>query len=121
MADPQQYRSVSKYDRIWQSVTGRSDVTRVKATNVTFEKDFVGRQVFVVETVRVPEEGDYVSVQYMDADEHYSFVLPPKVVNAFVRQRDALTVKAKRKAGKEQAAARKARGEMPAFLKVKKA
>jgi len=47
-------------------------------------------------------------------------MIPPPVVDAIVRQRDALTSKVRRKNGRASAAARKAAGIEPAFLKAKR-
>jgi len=47
-------------------------------------------------------------------------VIPPKVADAIARQREALTTKVRRKVGREIAAARKERGELPGFMKRKK-
>ena len=51
-------------------------------------------------------------------------VLPPlsrpsAVVDAIVRQRDALTTKVRKKIGRASAEARKLRGELPGFMKKK--
>ena len=46
--------------------------------------------------------------------------VPPAAADAVARQRDALTTKNRKKAAREQAQARKARGEQPAFLKIRK-
>jgi hypothetical protein len=56
----------------------------------------------------------------VDANGATRIVIPPQAAEVIARQRDALSTKNRKKAGREQAAARKARGELPAFLKSKK-
>jgi hypothetical protein len=64
--------------------------------------------------------GDTVFVQYVDDCGAVRIYLPPQVADAIVRQRDALTTKTRKRVGKDAAQARKARGELPAFMKAKK-
>jgi len=60
-------------------------------------------QTFIVRTARQPEIGDYAFITYVDGTRHVRIVLPPKVVNALIRQRDQLTAKSRRAHGKRLA------------------
>lgn len=117
----QQYRSVDKFDLVMGSLTGLPDVTRTKESTINTVLPVVGAaQTFIVQTFRQREVGDTLFVVYVDGERSVRIVLPPKVTEAIARQRDALTVKVRRKIGKDSAAARKARGELPAFLNGRK-
>lgn len=74
-----------------------------------------GAQMFHVQTYRDPERGDFVVLQ-VAGERTTRLVLPPKVVEAIARQRDALQTKVRRVIGKRLAEDRKAQGIEPAFL-----
>lgn len=73
-------------------------------------------ETYTVETGRA-EDGDYCFVERVDETGVTRICLPPKVVNAIVRQRDALTAKARSRRATEVARARKERGELPGFMR----
>jgi hypothetical protein len=117
----EQYRTVDKFDLVMGNLTGLPDVTRTKETTVNTVLPVVGAaQTFIVQTFRQREVGDTLFVVYVDGEKSVRLVLPPKVTEAIARQREALTTKVRKKVAKDQAAARKARGELPGFLKGKK-
>jgi hypothetical protein len=64
--------------------------------------------------------GDHVFLETVSRDGAIRIVLPPQVADAIARQRDTLTAKSRSKAAKTLAQERKARGDLPAFLKSKK-
>jgi hypothetical protein len=116
----QQYKQVDKFDRAMGELTKLPDTTHTKPSPVQATTPLVGGvQVFVVQTFRRKEEGDIIFLQYMDADQHIRLVLPPAVADAIARQRESLTTMNRKRAAKAQAAARKARGELPGFMKKK--
>lgn len=122
MSEEAKYRSPDKYDRMFGSLTGRADVTRCKPTTIQVHTPLIGAaQTFIIQTMRAHDEsgGDTVFVQYVDDTGAVRIYLPPAVADAIARQRDSLTTKTRRRIGKEAAQARKARGEVPAFLKGK--
>jgi hypothetical protein len=124
MSDKNEYKSPDKYDRMFGSLTGRADVTRCKPTTVQVHTPLIGAaQTFIIQTMRAHDEqgGDTVFVQYVDDTGAVRLYLPPAVADAIARQRDALTTKNRKRVGKEAAQARKARGELPAFMKGRKA
>ena len=55
------------------------------------------------------------------SDAACCFLSPPKVASVIASQKDSLTVKRRRIAGRTEAAKRKARGEVPGFLRKPKA
>lgn len=66
-------------------------------------------ETWTVQTFRQPEIGDCCFVELTDRTRHIRLVLPAKVGNAIVRQRDALTKRNRSKAAKVRA-----RGKTPA-------
>jgi hypothetical protein len=58
-------------------------------------------------------------LQLIADGESYRIVIPPAAMEAIARQREALTVKGRRIRGKQAATDRKARGELPGFMKGK--
>lgn len=118
---PERGTPETNYDRIHRSLHGIPDATWTKPSTVrTVSPVLELPQTFIVQTVRHRERGDIVFVEYLGADGSFRVALPPAVAEAIARQRDALTTKARKTAGKQQAAARKAAGLQPAFLKGKK-
>lgn len=119
--DAKQYKTVDKYDRAAGSLKGRHDTTGTKPATVVAHTPVLNEaQTFIVETIRVKDEGDWIFVQYIDSEGSARIAFPPGVADAIARQRDALTTKNRKRAGREQAQARKARGELPGFMKPKK-
>ncbi len=111
------YRTVDKFDRVMGSLVDLPDVTHTKASTVVSTLPFVGAaQTYIVQTFRQRERGDTVFLQYVDDTGSVRLVLTPACVDAIVRQRESLTVKVRRRVGKDSAAARKARGELPGFM-----
>jgi len=109
----------TEYDRILASLDGLPDVTHTSPSTIR-NVSFIGTsQTFIVTTYRMKERGDTVFLESINSEGSLRLVIPPPVVDAIVRQRDALTTKVRRKVGKATAEARKARGEQPAFLKRK--
>lgn len=116
----EEYRAVDKFDRIMGSLDGRPDVTKSAATTIRLARPLVGAETFIVQTYREREKGDTICVEYASSEGLVRIALPAQVADVIFRQRDALTTKVRKKVGRESAAARKARGEQPAFLKTKK-
>lgn len=122
MATEPAYRTVDKFDRLMGALVGLPDVTKSKPSTIVTSSPLIGEaQTFIVQTFRQREVGDTIFLQYMDAEGSKRIAIPPEAADAIARQRDALTTKVRKRIGKQQAAERKARGEVPAFLKVKKA
>lgn len=124
MSEQQQYKSPDKFDRMHGSLSGRPDVTRVKASTKNLYTPLIGAtQTYTVETMRAHDEhdgGDTVFIIYVDDQGATRLYLPPAVSDMIARQRDALTTKTRKRVGKASAEARKARGELPGFMKGKK-
>lgn len=116
-----QYRTIDKFDRLMGALIGLPDVTHSKPTTCSVVSPLIGEaQTFIIQTYRQREVGDTIFVQYIDAEKSVRIAIPPEVADTIARQRDALTTKIRKKIGRDSAAARKARGEKPAFLKNKK-
>ena len=121
MNEPQ-YKTIDKFDRMMGALHDLPDVTRTKPTTVVCTLPIIGAaQTFIIQTIRQREQGDTIFLQYVDDTGSVRIAIPPAAAEAIARQRDALTVKVRKRIGKESAQARKARGEEPAFMKKKKA
>lgn len=131
--EQQQYRTVDKFDRLMGALASLPDVAQSKPATVVETTPLIGAtQTFIVQTMRQVERDvnskgeettrsrDTVFFQCGDDSGLIRMAIPQKVIDAIIRQREALTTKLRRKIGREQAAARKARGEMPGFMKRKK-
>ena len=110
----------SEFDRILASLNGLPDVTHTSPSTIR-NVDFIGTsRTFIVTTYRQRERGDTVFLE-TTGENGLRLVIPPAVVDAIVRQRDALTTKVRRKIGKASAEERKRRGEPLPFKKGAKA
>ena len=120
MNEPQQYRTVDKFDRMIGALANLPDVTHTKEATVTAVSSVTGEaQTFIVQTFRQAEQGDTIFVQYIDGDGSKRLYFPPKVANVIARQRDALGTKNRKKAAKAEAIRRKSAGILPGFMKKK--
>ena len=111
----------TEFDRILASLNGLPDVTHTQPSTIR-SVDFIGTsRTFIVTTYRMRERGDTVFLETIGGDGSLRLVIPPAVVDAIVRQRDALTTKVRRKIGKASAEERKRRGEPLPFQRKKEA
>ena len=112
-----EYATVSKFDRAVAGLQGGNNLA-AKATTIEHIDQIIGEaETFIVQTVR-DQDGDHVILKFVDRDGVMRLILPPKVVSTIVRQRDALTARSRRIAGKAQAKARADRGEVPGFMRA---
>lgn len=122
METNQGYRTVDKFDRMFAALNDLPDVTKTKPSTITVNTPVIGSvQTFILQTIRQREVGDTLFIQYVDDNGSVRLFLPPAVSEAISRQRDSLTTKVRKRVGKDSAAARKARGELPGFMRIKKA
>lgn len=106
------------YDRMMAGLDGVPGVAQVKPATVRLIVPMLGNvETFIVQTFRHSEEGDTVFIEHTGPEGYERYYLPPAVVKVLMRQRDSLEVQNRRRAGREQAAARKAAGIQPAFLR----
>jgi hypothetical protein len=133
MSEQATYRTIDKFDRMMGALANLPDVSQSKPSTVVAMSPLIGEaQTFIVQTFRQTERDqnskgeevtrskDTVFMQYVDGEGRIRLVIPHQAIDAIIRQRDALTTKIRKRIGKQQAQARKARGETPAFLKMKK-
>ena len=103
------------FDRVLSGLHGIPDVTHTQPSTVR-AVDFIGTsQTFIITTYRMREQGDTIFLEMVSGEGSMRVVLPPQVADAIARQREALTVKVRRKIGKRIAEDRKARGEKFGF------
>lgn len=111
--------TIGKYARLY---AGMRDVCLRTKPSTIKTVDLIGRaETFIVETMRHAEKGDYIFIECMDETGLTRVALPPKVAAAISSQRDSLTARRRSIASKALAQARKDRGEVPAFMRKKKA
>jgi|ERR1700722_8881963 len=112
---------VGKYDRAYGSSKMVAMMTP-KPTTITTTESVTGRtETFIVQTAR-HEEGDWIYVQCVDENQVVvRLALPPRVANAIAAQRDSLTARRRSITGRRLAKERKDRGELPGFMRKKKA
>lgn len=127
MSEQQQYRTMDKFDRMMAQLASLPDVTHTKPTPIVVHKPFLGTQTFYIQTYRhIERDGensksvDTLFLQYVDDQTTIRIPIPHEAIQAILRQHDSLATKVRRKVGKEQAAIRAARGEVPAFLRKKR-
>lgn len=120
------------YDRLLGALDGLPGVLSTKPAIAQQVTPILGTsQTFVVRTVRQQErdeQGENASpAAFTVFLEHTSresglirIVLPPKVTDLIARQREALTTQARKRTAKRIAQERKARGEVPAFMRAKR-
>lgn len=115
------YVQVDKFDRILGGLEGLPDVTKTAPSTITTVSPIIGAaQTFIVQTLRQREVGDTIFLQYVDDKGAVRIAIPPQAAQVIARQRDALTVKVRKRVGKASAEARKARGELPGFMRGKR-
>lgn len=121
MKDEQKvYKTADKFDRMLGGLLNLPDVTSTKPSTVVAVLPLIGAaQTYIIQTLRQREKGDTIFVQYVDDAGSVRLVIPPDAADAIARQREALTTKNRKRAAREQAQARKARGEVPGFMKRK--
>ena len=112
---------ISKYDRLRGSLHDIALFT--KPSTVKNVQNLTGKaETFVVETARYEElGGDYIFIECMDENGVTRLALPPRVANAIASQRDSLTSRRRSLAAKKLARERKERGELPGFMRKRKA
>jgi hypothetical protein len=107
-------QTLDMFDRTRGGMECRNDTATSRVSTVRHVDPLVGNvATYLVETIRVAEEGDYAFVEVATKDGNVRVVLPPKVTTTMARQRDALTTKVRKRIGREQAAERKAQGIEP--------
>jgi hypothetical protein len=79
-----------------------------------------GVRQYIVQTFRVPEVGDTVFITITGPEGLTRVHLPPKVTAAIASQRDALSTQSRVRAGRARAAADKAAGKVPGFMRRKR-
>jgi hypothetical protein len=118
---PQEYRKIDKFDNEFTRLKGTPEAIKSKPTTIVTHDDLVSARQFTIQTIRQHEKGDTIFLTCLDCEGAYRIIIPPKVANAIARQREALTVAGRRIRGKRNAAERKARGELPGFMRNNKA
>lgn len=119
MAETPQYKSIDKFDRMMGALHGLPDVTLTKPSTVVCTLPIIGAsRTFIIQTLRQREQGDTIFLQYVDEAGSVRIAIPPAAADAIARQRESLTTMVRKRVAKEQAQARKARGEVPGFIRT---
>jgi hypothetical protein len=107
------------FDRAYGQAQGFPH-TRESVITVANVMGIGGVRQYIVQTFRTPEVGDSVFITMTGPEGLTRVHLPPKVTNAIASQRDALTGQSRSRAAKARAAADKAAGKVPGFMRGKK-
>lgn len=111
-----------RYDRQIGALHGLPDALSTKSSTIEIQTPMVGNaETFIVQTYRQKDIGDTIFLKHIAGDRTIRIAIPPDVADAIARQRDSLTGRMRSKAAKANAQARKDRGELPGFMKGKKA
>ena len=90
------------FDRIIGQIDGIPGVHKARPSTVTTVLPILGNaQTYVVQTYKT-DEGMFGFVQMVDAEGRARVVLPPKVMSAIYRQRDALVKMARREVARNR-------------------
>ncbi len=119
--DDKHFRSAEPdaYDRAYGQAQGFPH-TRPSTITAANLMGIGGVRSYIVETFRLPEVGDTVFVQITGPEGLQRVHLPPAVTTAIARQRDSLTSQSRSRAGRARAAADKAAGIKPGFMRAKR-
>lgn len=119
-ADEKATLAKSKFDRLMGSLTDLNETVR-SAETVTRDTPLFGvgegTTTYITQTIRQKDVGDFIFVEVVSEEGTVRLVLPPKVSAVIARQRDTLTDKSRSRAARAVAEDRKARGEVPGFMK----
>lgn len=119
-ADEKATLAKSKFDRLMGSLTDLNETVR-SAETVTRDTPLFGvgegTTTYITQTIRQKDVGDFIFVEVVSEEGTVRLVLPPKVSAVIARQRDTLTGKSRSRAARSVAEDRKARGEVPGFMK----
>ena len=112
------------FDRTLAGLIGRPGVLSTKPTTrqTVPPLGIGGVQTWIVRTFRVQDDGtsdDLIMLECYDGKGQTRLVIPTAIADSIARQREALTAKSRTAAARKVAADRKARGEVPAFLREK--
>ena len=114
--------SISYFDRVMGTLHNLPDVVKTRATTMRVVPPLgLGTHVYVVQTLRRKEQGDYIFLEHVSDANTERIVIPPEVAQAIARHRDQLTYKSRSRAGSLRAEDMKARGIQPGFMKEVKA
>lgn len=112
--------ALSYFDRAMTGLHGIPDVVSAKPTTLRVVPPLgIGSHTYIVQTFRQKDAGDTIFIEHVSNDGTTRMVAPPAVADTIARQRDQLTTKNRKRAGKRVADDLKERGMQPAFLKKK--
>ena len=113
---------LSYFDRLIGSLHGLPDLVSAKATTLRVVPPLgLGSHTYIVQTFRQKDSGDTIFIEHVSADGTTRMVVPPQVSDTIARQREQLTMKNRKRAGRRVAQDLKDRGIQPGFMKKKEA
>ena len=100
--------TLDEFDRQMQALAGLPRLIETKAAPVRVI-NFLGQvETWIVQTIRQPDQGDFIFVELSNRHGHTRLVFPPTVARMVSRQRDSLTKRNASRAARERAARRTA-------------
>lgn len=120
MSEQKENPSLNYFDRAMTGLHGIPDVVSAKATTLRVVPPLgIGSHTYIVQTFRQKDAGDTIFIEHVSNDGTVRMVVPPEVSDTIARQRDQLTTKNRRRAGKRVAQDLKERGIQPGFMRNK--
>src|SRR5438045_1706676 len=93
------YETIGKFDRAVGGLLAGNNIHTKPTTLEEVDRITGEAETFIIQTIR-DEEGDHIVVKFVDKDGVKRLILSPKVANTIVRQRDALSARARSNSSK---------------------
>lgn len=106
------------FSKAFAELSGHPGGAHTQPTVVKLVDAYGNATDYIVQTVKWAQ-GETVFVTIVEADATKRVMLPPKVLDTIVRQREAVQTTVRRRHGRRIAAERKAQGLQPGFMKAK--
>jgi hypothetical protein len=115
----QQYETISKFDRAVGGLLAGNNLHTKAATVEEINKITGEAETYIIQTIR-DEAGEHIVVKFVDKDGNKRLILPPKAASTIVRQREALSRRARSNHSKAAMKERMAAGYVPVPPKRKR-
>jgi hypothetical protein len=109
-------RAPDYYDRRLSDFTSMPEIGKTKLTPIRVTPPLAvgGSQLYTVQTFRT-DKGETLFLEVATQESHARIVLPPEVTRVLYRQRESLIAQARRRAARQAADTREAKGIVPTF------
>jgi len=109
------------YDRRLSDFTAMPEIGKTKLTPIRVTPPLAvgGSQLYTIQTFRT-DKGETLFLEHSAQGQVSRLVIPPEVTRVIYRQRESLIAQARKRAARQAADTREAKGIVPGFLKGKK-